>query len=421
MRAEIITIGEELLCGALVDTNAARLSEWLELRSVEVRRHQTVGDREEEIIAALKGAVDRSDLILLTGGLGPTEDDRTRYAIARLAGVDLQLDRSSWNAITDRFALMGKEPPESNRCQALIPEGAVVLENTIGTAPGFSLRVAGAEMVALPGVPREIDVYLEGVLDRHAQASGWGGAEVEILRTRVFGLSESALSDRIRALKSRFPEDTDTRYRVDRGEIQLEWRHTPSSEEDRQAFHRAIEEARESIGSHRVADDSRDVGFHCVQALRNQRLTLSVAEGCTGGLVAHLLTRNPGASEILLSSVVAYSNREKMRTLALPEELLERHGVVSEEVVTFLARSVRERSGSDLGLAVVGYCDSVASVESERQGEIWCGISGPLGMRSRCRRMVLGRDLSGWVAAKFAVDQIRRYLLAQDGTSVPKS
>ncbi|MGH7546333.1 MAG: CinA family nicotinamide mononucleotide deamidase-related protein, partial [Gemmatimonadota bacterium] len=326
---ELVTIGDELLAGATVDSNSAAIGRAVETVGWWVARRATVGDDAGAIAGAVRDALERCGAVLCTGGLGPTRDDVTKTAVARVFGRALRFDGALWSALEERWARIGGRIPQANRSQAEVPEGAELFPNPRGTAPGLALEdERGRFCVLLPGVPSEMQGILEtSVLAWLAPRGGPVRAYRRLVRTT--GIAESAVADRLAPQLDRF-RDLEVAFLPDPIGVDLRWTAwSESAEEARARLDRAEEVVRERLGDHVYATGERDLAEVVGALLRERGLRLAVAESCTGGLVGARLTAIPGSSETFWGGVLAYDNAAKVTLLGVAPETIERHGAVS--------------------------------------------------------------------------------------------
>lgn len=408
LRAGILTIGNEVLYGQILDGNAAFLGRELQAQGCEVAWRRTVGDRIPDITDAVKSGLDACDVLLATGGLGPTSDDVTRQAAARLFKSKLVLDRALLEGIRRRFAARGLRMPPCNRSQAMVPDKAVALPNPQGTAPGLLFRQGSKSVILLPGVPRELEAIWEQTLrPMLAQKSGRRTA-VKTLRT--FGLPESALADRLRLVEKALPAGCLAYLPSCRG---VDLRLTFSD--------RSAEAARTRAGkfagriSRALGDSIYGQGQETMEQvvgriLTDCCLTISTAESCTGGLMADRLTDVPGSSGYFRGGVVAYSNQLKIKVLGVRPETLRRHGAVSRQTAGEMAAGGRRLSGSDLCLAATGIAGPGGAVPGKPAGLVFLAVSGPFGSIVREKRFIGGRRTIKEWAAQAGLNLARLYL-----------
>ncbi len=375
-RAAILTIGSELLRGDGVDTNSAWLSRRLEGIGYTCTLHLSCPDDEGAIVEGLAYAVPRADVVVTTGGLGPTVDDLTRAAVARFLGVPIETHPPSLEHIAALFARFGREMSASNRRQAELPQGARVLTNEVGTAPGFAASVAatgGGEVTiySVPGVPREMrwmwSTYLLGELRAR------GGRALAERTFRTVGVAESVLGERLGPIEA--APDVEVRYAAEetRGTIRVTLL-TTAGEERAQALWL---EAKGLVGHHLRCLGTDELPEAVAAWLVARRLTLATAESCTGGRVAAALTAIPGISSVFGEGLVTYSNAAKTRLLGVPADLLAQHGAVSPEVAAAMARGARDRAGADLGLGVTGIAGPGGGSEEKPVGLVHLAVAGP--------------------------------------------
>lgn len=350
----LITVGDELLLGRTVDTNAAWLSNRLALLGAPVVSRYTVADDDHAIQVALEAALDRAEIVVTSGGLGPTSDDRTRDAVAVGLGRGLEVDPAILAALTERFRARGYDPlPRENRRQAEVPEGATPLTNPVGTAPGLMLEHLGSTIALLPGVPRELEALYPLVEDRLRRRHGHRLRPVEVRTLYTSGIPESVLAPEVE------------RAMGDPGEVEVAF--LPGLEgvdvrltvrgADHEAARAALDWAEARVGPvvapHRIRGTG-DVAQEVVSLLAEQGRSLGLGESCTGGLVARRITDVPGASAVLRGGVVAYANEAKTRHLGIDPALLEIHGAVSRPVALAMARGAATAFGADCGIGITG-------------------------------------------------------------------
>lgn len=354
---EILTVGDELLLGQTVDTNAAWLSRELSTQGIRVVRRATVGDEAAAIHAAVSEALARTGALICTGGLGPTRDDLTRPVVAEVFGLPLRIDEEVLAALEARFRRLGREMAASNRCQAEVPEGAIVLPNANGTAPGLILRdEADRFAVLLPGVPREMralyrDALLPWLLERWPARPG--AIVHRVLRTT--GIAESKLAELLEPAFADLGEIGVAFLPSGTGvDVRLTSWGTQSEADASRAFDALEARIRAAAGAWIYATGDADLAEAVGERLRAAGLSIAVAESCTGGLLAKRLTDRAGSSDYMLGGVVAYANSAKIEQLGVPEREIEQHGAVSEPVALAMARGVAQRLGSACALAVTG-------------------------------------------------------------------
>ena len=409
---ELVTIGDELLAGATVDSNSAALGRAVETVGWRVARRATVGDDAGAIAGAVRDALDRCGAVLCTGGLGPTRDDVTKTAVARIFGRALRFDDALWRALEERWARIGGRIPQANRSQAEVPDGAAVFPNPRGTAPGLALEdERGRFCVLLPGVPSEMQGILEtSVLAWLAPRGGPVRAYRRLVRTT--GIAESAVADRLAPELDRF-RGLEVAFLPDPVGVDLRlsaW--SESEKEARARLDRAEEVVRERLGDRVYATGERDLAEVVGALLRERGLRLAVAESCTGGLVGARLTAIPGSSETFWGGVLAYDDAAKTELLGVAPDMIERHGAVSEEVATAMAAGVRARSGTEVGVAVTGIAGPAGGTPDKPVGTVCLAVSASDGERAVRRHLPGDRAQIRSRAAQAALDLVRRTLLS---------
>lgn len=418
MKAEIISIGSELTSGQNLDTNSQWLSVELAKIGVPVHYHTTVADDLDTNIAVLRHAVERAELVVVTGGLGPTQDDLTREAMAALAGVGLVFHEPSFEAIRERFARRKREMPERNRVQAYFPEGSEPIPNPHGTAPGIWMavrRTGSGDLVplaAMPGVPYEMYRMFEEQVRARLVAS-FGGRGVLVQRKiNAFGLGESDIESRLLDLtaRGRVPEVGIT---VHDGVISLR---IIARGQDEPAALEAAQPTADLIyarlGTLIFGEQGETLAGAVAKALDAHGQTLAVAEGCTGGLVAARLGEIPGASRWFRGGVVAYANDAKTRLLDVPADLLQEHGAVSEPVVRSMAAACRRHFASDLAVAVTGIAGPGGGTPDKPVGTVCVAVSCGDQLTTQTLHIIGDSRMSRQSrAAQHALNQVRLRLL----------
>ncbi len=410
MKAEIIAVGSELLTPDRVDTNSLFLTEQLNRLGIEVVRKTVVGDQRAQICDAFCGALGRAELVISIGGLGPTEDDLTRETVAELLGRKLRRNDAVLRGIEARFRRLGRAMPEVNARQAFVPEGALVLENSRGTAPGLWLETEGHILILLPGPPRELKaMFAEQVEARLAERSP--GARLFKRELRVAGMAESEVEQRIAPIYTRYIE-AQTTLLASPGEIQI---HLRTWSADATAAERLLDEIVErvalALGENLFTTQGEALEEVVARNLNRSHATIAVAESCTGGLLAERLTRVPGSSSYFLGGVVCYSNELKSAWVDVPAELIKAKGAVSAEVACVLAEGIRQRSGSTLGLGVTGIAGPGGGSPEKPVGTVHIALAEASSSKERSLRFPGDRDRIRWQASQAALDMVRRHFL----------
>lgn len=373
--AELLTIGDELLIGQIVDTNSQWMSQQLSLLGVQVIRKTTVGDVESEILIAFAEAEKRADIILITGGLGPTSDDLTKPCLAKYFNCELVMNDEALAEVTAFFKSRGRELTELNRQQAALPARCEKITNTLGTAPGMWFYERGKVFVSMPGVPHEMKkIMADAVLPRLAQTFPMPVIHHEVIRT--VGVGESFLADKIAPWEKSLPPHIKLAYLPSLGEVKLRLSCTGTSLPQLQL------EARQLIESlkHYAGNCIYGYGEQPLEAalgnlLREKKLTLAIAESCTGGYLSHLITSVPGSSDYFVGSMVPYAYEVKMRQLGVKPETLEKFGAVSEQTISEMANIVRAKFNTDIGVATSGIAGPGGATPEKPVGMVWIAYS----------------------------------------------
>lgn len=408
-RAWILSIGTELVLGQSLDTNAPWLAQRLGERGIRTTRHLTVADDLSEIRSALEHAAQAAELVIVSGGLGPTVDDLTREALAAAAGVDLALDAASLEQIKAFFAARGRTMPEANRSQALVPAGGRALPNSCGTAPGLRVTLHGTPVYALPGVPFEMmRMFEQQVLPDLAM----GGRVLRSRELHCYGAGESEIGQRIADLmqRGRNPEVGTT---AALGIIHVKINAAASSAEEVARLLDADEaEIGRRLGHLVYGRDEQTLGMVVGGMLGRTSQTLSVAESCTGGLIGRMITDVPGSSRWFRGGVICYSNEAKRDLLGVPEAVLAAHGAVSMPTAEAMAVGARARLGADFALSVTGIAGPWGATPDKPVGYVCIGLATDTGVEAREFRF--GADSPRWVvrerSALTALNWLRRAL-----------
>ena len=411
LKAEIIAIGSELLTPHRTDTNSLWLTERLNSVGIQVCLKTIVGDDESRLEETVRDALSRSDLIISTGGLGPTEDDITRKVFARVTGRQLMLDYEILARIRERITSRGYKMTPNNERQALVPRGASVLPNPNGTAPGIKIEQEGRFMYLLPGPPREnkpmFDDYVMPDLEKMSR-----GVRIAKRVLKVTGIGESQLDDRIAPIYGQYTNPQTTILFTD-SEIEV---HLSASAESMSRAEDMVEELtdklEEELGSMIYTTWGETLETVIGDRLRLRRYTVATAESCTGGLVAERITRVTGSSDYFVGSVVSYSNEAKTRLLGVPAELIERLGPVSGEVAEAMARGVKERTGATIGISITGVAGPGGGSDAVPVGTVYVGLADDVGSSNKRMMLAGDRHLIRWRASTAALEMMRRrYLL----------
>jgi len=413
VKAEIVTVGDELLRGEIVDTNKSFLSDSLLGLDIETQYHTSVRDDATDMIGAFRRASTRSDITLVSGGLGPTRDDLTAAVLAEAFDLKLVLDEDALESIRSFFHIIGREMSENNASQAYFPEGAEILPNPIGTAPGFSIAQGETRFFCMPGVPREmVRMMDEQVLPRiSASHSGDGVVRARLLRT--FGMGESTLDSELKDIAAS-------------GNVTLGFRtsfpdnylrpiaHAATAEDAERALDRVCDAIRERLGPLVYGEGDQTLDAVVGRLLTERGMTIAVAESCTGGLIAQRITDNAGASAYFAGGVIAYADSAKVGLLGVSNTVLEEHGAVSDPVVRAMAEGVRERFGADIGIATTGISGPDGGTEGKPVGLVHLALAREDGTHAESFVFPLDRARHRQLTAQVALDWVRRTLLGAE-------
>lgn len=377
MNIELLTIGTELLLGMTVDTNGAEIAQVLSAFGVRVTRRTSVADRPEEIRDAVAESLKRTGAVLTTGGLGPTRDDITKKVVAELYQAPLEFDQSIWATLLERFARLERKPAESNRSQAEVPRGAVVLRNRWGTAPGLWLEGEPGLVIMLPGVPLEMrNLLRHEVVPRLAPRAV--GSVIRSLTIRTTGIPESALAERLGYVEREIAPVTLAYLPGLEGvDLRLSAWNVTADEAEHQ-LRDAAGLLRSRAGEQVYGEGDEDLAELVLQRARAAAIRLSVAESCTGGLIGTRLTEIPGSSDVFVGGVIAYDNRVKVQQLDVPASLLAEHGAVSEQVARRMAEGAAGKFGVPAALAATGIAGPGGGSPTKPVGTVWlaCTLGG---------------------------------------------
>jgi nicotinamide-nucleotide amidase len=374
MNIELVTIGTELLLGMTLDTNGAEIARTLADQGVRISRRTSVADRANDIHLAVSEALERTGAVLTTGGLGPTRDDITKRVVAELFNVPLEFDESVWATLVARFARLERKPAESNRSQAEVPRGAIVLPNRWGTAPGLWLEGSRGLVILLPGVPLEMRRLLaHEVLPRLVQRAGQ--SVIRSLQLRTTGIPESSLAERMGDIEAEI-EPLTLAYLpgLDGVDLRLSAWGLSAGEADRQ-LRAAADLVCARAGTNFYGEGDCDLARLVLDEARGRGLKLAVAESCTGGLVGTRLTEVPGSSEVFVGGVIAYDNALKVSLLGVPQSLIAAHGAVSEPVARAMAEGACTAFSVDASIAVTGIAGPGGGTPEKPVGTVWIGCA----------------------------------------------
>jgi len=418
MRACILAVGSEMLTPFRVDTNSLLITERLNAIGYDVRLKAVVADDVGELADVVRAATEWADLMVITGGLGPTEDDITRDAVARVLEVPLDVDEAIVDRIRERFARRGLNMPDINRRQAMVPRGASVLDNPNGTAPGLWIEGGPTVIVLLPGPPREMKPMLEGVVrDRLAPRSGAAGLFRRVLK--ITGRAESDVDAQVQPVYSKWTSNSvpiSTTILAVLGQIEL---HLTAQARSFDAAEAALDaatlELQAVLGPSIYSTDGRSLEAVVGDLLRQRKFTIAVAESCTGGLLASRLTDVPGSSDYVERGVVCYSNRAKTELAGVPEPLIAEHGAVSEQVARAMAEGIRTRAGTNIGVGITGIAGPGGGSAEKPVGTVAVAVLVDDEARVRTFQFIGGREMVKFQAAQAALNMTRLAVMKIQG------
>jgi len=409
MDAEIIAVGSELLTPYRQDTNSLYLTQKLNALGIEVRFKTIVGDNREHLAQVFRAALGRSRLILLTGGLGPTEDDINREVVAEVLGRPLDEVAEIRHRIEERFARLGHTMSENNVRQALVPEGAEWLENKLGTAPGLWMSHEGTVIVLLPGPPRELEAMFEATCAPRLASFATG----ECLRTRVYkvvGLAESEVDQRIAPIYKDY-QNPRTTILATPGSIEVHLLVRATDEVEANALLDELGDKIEAaLGEYVFSSGGESLEEVVGMYLMMRQKTLAVAESCTGGLLSERLTRVPGSSNYFLGGALCYSNELKTRLASVPADLIEQNGAVSKPVAQALAEGIRKRTGASIGIGITGVAGPGGGTTEKPVGLVFIALADEQGTEIREFRFPGDRERVRHWSTQMALEVIRRRL-----------
>lgn len=409
MNSEIISVGTELLLGQIDNINTRIISQKLSEIGINVFFHTSVGDNRERISSVFKIALERSDLIIFTGGLGPTLDDLTKETVAEVLRLELNYDEDTLNRIRAFFKKMQREMPENNKKQALVPEGAITIPNESGTAPGIILQTGEKIIILLPGPPNEMEPMLNKFVIPFLRKR----LSNEVIKSRVLrfiGIGESSLEQKILDILKKQTNPTVAPL-AKQGEVTLRITAKAKSEKDaNELIEPIIQAIKERVGEYIYSYDNDPMEAVVGRMLIERRCTISIAESCTGGYLSHLLTNIPGISAVFDRGIISYSNKSKTEILNVPAEILKQKGAVSQETAISMASWIRKLSGTDLGVAITGIAGPDGGTPLKPVGLVFIALSTDSG--DLCEKYLFNgsREAIKRRSTLAALDLIRRYL-----------
>ena len=411
--AELIAVGTELLLGNIANTDAQMISQGLSQLGINVYYHTVVGDNPQRVRQAVDIARGRADILITTGGLGPTCDDLTKVAVAQAFGKELVYHEPSAQRIRERFAQRGTPVTENNFQQAMVPEGCTVLDNDWGTAPGVAFQAGGTHVLMLPGPPRECAMMFRHRALPYLQQLSDGVIASRTVKT--FGIGESAAEALLRDLMNALHNPTLAPYAKPTGTELRITAHAPTREEALRLIAPVEEQVKAILGDKVIGVDVDSLEEVCFALLKDRGLTVGTAESCTGGLLAKLLTDLPGSSAVFRGGVVSYTNGVKAGLLGVPQDLLDRYGAVSPQVAEAMARGAKAALGCDIALSTTGVAGPDADDRGNPIGLVYLGLAwGDQCQVTEFRAGPVERERVRRQAAQTALDLLRRHLTGLD-------
>ncbi|KLU67998.1 putative competence-damage inducible protein [Desulfosporosinus acididurans] len=416
MKAEIVATGTELLLGETLNTSAHYLTGKLSSLGIEVDYHTTVGDNSERLEQVLRQAIDRSDLLVTTGGLGPTADDLTKELVAKVLNLEMEFDQSSLNNIKEFFGRRKAPMPSSNEKQAYFPKGSKILPNPIGTAPGAFIEKDGKTVIILPGPPFEMQPMFEHyALPELQRIIGPDSERMNERVLKVFGIGESAIEEVLNDLMHLPKLSMALLAKRAEMHIRLVTRGTEAtSQETLDSLNQTEEEIRKRLGDKVFGRDQETMIGIVGQTLKKNHLTISTAESCTGGLLGATLTQEPGSSEFYLGGVVSYSNSLKQQLLGVNEKTLEEFGAVSEEAAREMAEGIRRKSGSDLAISATGIAGPDGGSDLKPVGLVYIGFASAEKVYAKKFQFYGERESVRQLTVQAALNEIRQQMLNKE-------
>lgn len=411
MDAEILAVGTELLLGQIANTNAQFISELLPEAGINVYRHSVVGDNPKRLAESIQTALSRSDIVITTGGLGPTEDDLTKEVAASVMKRCLVPDEQTLNEINAYFRKVQRPMAKSNLKQALIPEGCIIIRNSNGTAPGCIIEDMGKTLILLPGPPREMrPMFKETVLPYLSSKSA---KKLVSKYIRIFGIGESAVEDRLLDIIDAQTNPTIAPY-AKGGEVTIRvTAECGMDEKPERLLEPTIQAISQRLGDNVYSTENQEMHEVAAKLLMEKQLTVSTAESCSGGLIAQKLTSVPGISASFIGGVVAYSDKMKIDMLGVEPGVLYEHGAVSARTAEQMAEGIRIRTGSDIGISVTGIAGPGGATDKKPIGLVYIGFSDKEATFSKELRLWGDRERIRGTAALHSLDLLRRYLLGR--------
>ncbi|WP_025761680.1 competence/damage-inducible protein A [Dyadobacter tibetensis] len=412
VKAEVITIGDEILFGQITDTNTQWIGSQLTDRGIRPAYKSSVGDNEQDILLALNIASKRANIVIVTGGLGPTKDDITKYTFCKYFGTELVMHEEALEFVTDFFKKRGREMTALNTQQAALPGNAIYIPNKWGTAPGMWFEKDEVIYVSLPGVPYEMKNLMEHeILPRLCLR--FPSTIIKHRMVKTIGIGESFLAEKIEAWEDSLPEHIKLAYLPHFGQVRLRLTATGTSESELdQELIKIVDDLIPYIQEHIFGYDEDEMETIIGKLLVDHRATLSLAESCTGGFVTHRLTSFPGSSAYLQGTVVSYSNNSKVGVLGVQIQTLADYGAVSEQTAIEMAEGVRQEFGSTFAIATTGIAGPGGGSEQKPVGTIWIACATPSGTKTQLLQLKGNRTINIEMTSSYVLNLLRKNIIS---------
>ena len=410
MNAEIICVGTELVLGNVLNTHAYFLSNKLAQKGINVFYQTTVGDNRQRLVDTFLTAYNRSDIIILTGGLGPTADDITMEAVAETLGIKMVKNDEAYDRIVEYFKKIGRVLTKNNDKQAYLPEGSIIFQNEVGTAPGCVIEKDGKSVVFLPGPPSELREMYKNSLDEYLNK--FATSIIKSKFVHIYGVGEAGIDDRAAELISGTDTTVAPYALLDEAELRVTANGKTASEAE-EKIDKTVEKIKDMFGDAIYGYDDDDLQTVVVRLLKEKHFTVATAESCTAGYISKRITDISGASEVFHMGITTYSNECKNKELHVPNELLETYGAVSEQVAACMAKGIRLKSGADIGLSITGIAGPNSDGTDKPIGLAYIGLSdkdGEYVFKSQ-KSPIKGREYVRFASSSQALNLLRLYLL----------
>ena len=408
MKAEIVSIGTEILLGDIVDTNSKYIAENLKDLGYDIHYITSVGDNKDRLVKTLKEALERSDTIITTGGLGPTEDDITRQSIANAVDKNIYQDEELLKTIKKHFKQKNYKMTKNNYKQAYLPQGAEVIENKWGTAPGIYLKEKNSTIISLPGVPSEMKKMFSNYIFKKLQKDS---SETIISRTlHFFGIGESTLETKLQKVLEKQNNPT-LALLAGHGEVKLR---ITAKGNDKQKLKKMIlqkeNSVRKIVGEYIYGVDNTNLAEEAYNKLKNKNLTVSLAESCTGGLISHRITQIPGSSKVYKGSLVVYSNKSKINLLDVRKNIINEYGAVSKKTAEDMAQNIRKKFETDIGIGVTGIAGPGGGSKDKPIGLVYVSIADAQKVEVYKLNLKYSRIFNKWMTSQYAFFYLLNHL-----------